>query len=157
MNVDRRSDPNPKPAILVWPVRYASRPRIYVSCSSYYLKTEIENLRKRLLEETPTTMAQDNFPALPGIYRVLFLYLEPSKPRYLPAFNGLNIALTVSTMIAPVIMVWLFPGASWFHHQLIPSAIPVPTASLEPRTLMLLRQLTNCRYIEHKIVIILSY
>ena len=29
-----------------------------------------------------TTMAQDNFPALPGIYRVLFLYLEPSEPRY---------------------------------------------------------------------------
>ena len=26
-------------------------------------------------------MAQDNFPALPGIYRVLFLYLEPSEPR----------------------------------------------------------------------------
>lgn len=28
-------------------------------------------------------MAQDNFPALPGIYRVLFLYLEPSVPRFL--------------------------------------------------------------------------
>jgi hypothetical protein len=27
-----------------------------------------------------TTMAQNNFPALPGIYRVLFLYLEPSEP-----------------------------------------------------------------------------
>ena len=26
-------------------------------------------------------MAQDNFPALPDIYRVLFLYLEPSEPR----------------------------------------------------------------------------
>ena len=102
-------------------------------------------------------MVQDNFPALPGIYRVLFLYLEPSEPRYFPASNGLNIALTVSTMIAPVIMVWLFPGASWFYHQLIPSALPTPTASLEPRTLMLLQQLTNCRYIEYEIVIIRSY
>lgn len=26
------------------------------------------------------TMSSDSFPALPGIYRLLFLYLEPSKP-----------------------------------------------------------------------------
>ncbi|KIM47993.1 hypothetical protein M413DRAFT_217406 [Hebeloma cylindrosporum] len=74
-------------------------------------------------------MAQDTFPALPGIYRVLFLYLEP-----------------IST-IAPVVMVWLSPGASWFHHQLIPSALPAPTASLEPRTLMAVWQLTNCYFL----------
>ena len=57
---------------------------------------------------------------------------------------------TVST-IAPVIMVLLFPGASWFHHRLIPSALPAPTASLESRTLMAVWQLTNYQYIEQEV------
>jgi len=74
-------------------------------------------------------MAPDTFPALPGIYRILFLYLEP-----------------MST-ITPAVMVWLFPGASWFHHQLIPSSIPPPTTALEPRTLMAVWQLTNCYFL----------
>ncbi|KDR85212.1 hypothetical protein GALMADRAFT_233921 [Galerina marginata CBS 339.88] len=74
-------------------------------------------------------MAQDTFPALPGIYRILFLYLEP-----------------MST-ITPAVMVWLFPGASWFHHQLIPSNLPSPTVALEPRTLMAVWQLTNCYFL----------
>ncbi|KAF8167885.1 hypothetical protein B0H34DRAFT_35872 [Crassisporium funariophilum] len=74
-------------------------------------------------------MAQDTFPALPGFYRMLFLYLEP-----------------MST-IAPVLMVWVTPGASWFHHQLIPSAQSTPTTSLDPRTLMAVWQLTNCYFL----------
>ncbi|KAF8973790.1 hypothetical protein BDZ97DRAFT_1900574 [Flammula alnicola] len=74
-------------------------------------------------------MAQDSFPALPGIYRLLFLYLEP-----------------MST-IAPALMVWVFPGSSWFHHQLIPSTLPASTAPLDPRTLMAIWQLTNCYFL----------
>ncbi|KJA29379.1 hypothetical protein HYPSUDRAFT_32799 [Hypholoma sublateritium FD-334 SS-4] len=74
-------------------------------------------------------MSSDSFPALPGIYRLLFLYLEP-----------------IST-ITPALMVWFFPGASWFYHQLIPSASPVPVASLEPKALMAIWQLTNCYFL----------
>ncbi|KAF8912879.1 hypothetical protein CPB84DRAFT_1670701 [Gymnopilus junonius] len=74
-------------------------------------------------------MAQDTFPALPGFYRFLFLYLEP-----------------MSTF-TPAVMVWLYPGASWFHHQLIPSTSPHPTTALEPRTTMAIWQLSNCYFL----------
>lgn len=43
-------------------------------------------------------------------------------------------------------MVWFFPGASWFYHQLIPSASPVPVAPLEPEALMAIWQLINCGF-----------
>ena len=39
-------------------------------------------------------------------------------------------------------MVWIYPGAKWFYHELIPSstsAIP-----LEPKSSMAILQLTNC-------------
>ncbi|KAJ7037470.1 hypothetical protein C8F04DRAFT_1092571 [Mycena alexandri] len=71
-------------------------------------------------------MSSTGFPALPGFYQLLFLYLEPT-----------------STMF-PALMSWIFPGAAWFHHQLIPSADPVPTTPLEARTLMMVWQLGNC-------------
>ncbi|KAJ7789478.1 hypothetical protein B0H14DRAFT_2944526 [Mycena olivaceomarginata] len=67
-----------------------------------------------------------NFPALQGFYQLLFLYLEP-----------------ISTIL-PALMSWTFPGAEWFHHQLIPSSAPVPTAPLDPRTHMMVWQLGNC-------------
>ncbi|KAJ7451153.1 hypothetical protein FB451DRAFT_1284865 [Mycena latifolia] len=67
-----------------------------------------------------------DFPALSGFYQLLFLYLEP-----------------ISTMF-PALMAWIFPGAEWFHHQLIPSSTPVPSSPLEPRTLMMVWQLGNC-------------
>ncbi|KAJ7102527.1 hypothetical protein B0H15DRAFT_943430 [Mycena belliarum] len=67
-----------------------------------------------------------DFPALQGFYQLLFLYLEP-----------------ISTIL-PALMSWTFPGAAWFHHQLIPSAAPVPPGALPPRTLMLVWQLGNC-------------
>ncbi|KAK7064754.1 hypothetical protein R3P38DRAFT_2826239 [Favolaschia claudopus] len=66
------------------------------------------------------------FPALSGFYQLLFLYLEP-----------------ISTML-PALMSWTFPGAEWFHHQLIPSSAPVPTTPLDPRTHMMVWQLGNC-------------
>lgn len=43
----------------------------------------------------------------------------------------------------PALMAWLFPGAAWFHHELIPDGSPVPTA-LDPRTTMAIWQLGNC-------------
>ncbi|ETW84226.1 hypothetical protein HETIRDRAFT_313313 [Heterobasidion irregulare TC 32-1] len=66
-----------------------------------------------------------NFPALPGLYKILFLYLEPAST------------------ITPAFLTWFYPGAAWFHHQLIPSSDPFPKI-LESRTAMLVWQLGNC-------------
>ncbi|KAA1466683.1 hypothetical protein DENSPDRAFT_831559 [Dentipellis sp. KUC8613] len=65
-----------------------------------------------------------SFPALPGFYKLLFLYLEP-----------------IST-VAPAFLIWFFPGASWFHHELIPSSSAAP--ALDARTTMAIWQLGNC-------------
>ncbi|KAJ7239011.1 hypothetical protein B0H12DRAFT_1204228 [Mycena haematopus] len=67
-----------------------------------------------------------DFPALSGFYQLLFLYIEP-----------------ISTIL-PALMSWTFPGAAWFHHQLIPSSDPVPTTALDARTHMMVWQLGNC-------------
>ncbi|KAI0077420.1 hypothetical protein K474DRAFT_1661670 [Panus rudis PR-1116 ss-1] len=67
------------------------------------------------------------FAALSGFYRLLFLYLEP-----------------LSTTI-PALMIWLYPGATWFHNQLIPDGTPVPPAGfLDQRSVMAVWQLGNC-------------
>ncbi|KAJ3805533.1 hypothetical protein EV368DRAFT_51937 [Lentinula lateritia] len=67
------------------------------------------------------------FPALPGFYRLLFLYFEP-----------------VST-ISPALLIWLWPGTTWFHHQLVPSIEPSPpSSSLDARTILAVWQLGNC-------------
>ncbi|TDL28950.1 hypothetical protein BD410DRAFT_824510 [Rickenella mellea] len=74
-------------------------------------------------------MAKD-FPALPGFYNLLFLHLEP-----------------VSTVL-PALVVWFYPGAAWFHHQLVPSEIPTPlTGTLEPRAEMAIWQLGSCFFL----------
>ncbi|KAJ3754671.1 hypothetical protein EV360DRAFT_51180 [Lentinula raphanica] len=67
------------------------------------------------------------FPALTGFYKLLFLYIEP-----------------VST-ISPALLIWLWPGASWFHHQLVPAFEPSPPLNhLDPRTALAVWQLGNC-------------
>jgi hypothetical protein len=66
-----------------------------------------------------------DFPALPGVYNALFLYIEP-----------------VSTIL-PAILIWFTPGAAWFHHELIPTAHE-SFASIDPRTRMAIWQLGNC-------------
>ncbi|KAN0124555.1 hypothetical protein V8E53_015821 [Lactarius tabidus] len=66
-----------------------------------------------------------DFPALPGVYRALFLYIEP-----------------VSTIL-PAVLIWTTPGAAWFHHELIPAPGESPN-SLEARTRMAIWQLGNC-------------
>ncbi|KAF9058706.1 hypothetical protein BDP27DRAFT_1432393 [Rhodocollybia butyracea] len=69
----------------------------------------------------------DSLRALPGFYKLLFLYLEPISA------------------ILPAPMIWLWPGAAWFHYEQIPtssnSSSPAP---LDPRTLLALSQLGNC-------------
>lgn len=44
----------------------------------------------------------------------------------------------------PAVMAWSFPGAAWFHHELIPDGTPVPAALTDPRTTMAIWQLGNC-------------
>ncbi|KAI9508674.1 hypothetical protein F5148DRAFT_1194061 [Russula earlei] len=66
-----------------------------------------------------------DFPALPGVYKALFLYIEPS------------------ITILPAILIWFTPGAAWFHHELIP-APHEHVASIDARTLMAVWQLGNC-------------
>ncbi|KIK54603.1 hypothetical protein GYMLUDRAFT_48512 [Collybiopsis luxurians FD-317 M1] len=68
----------------------------------------------------------DSFPALPGFYKLLFLYFEP-----------------VST-ISPALLIWLWPGASWFHHQLVPTPDVLASRSLDARTVLAVWQLGNC-------------
>ena len=43
-------------------------------------------------------------------------------------------------------MAWLFPGAAWFHNQLIPDGTPVPAALSDARTTMAIWQLGNCSW-----------
>jgi len=68
-----------------------------------------------------------DFPALPGFYKLTYLYIEPAST------------------ILPSVLAWFFPGAEWFHHGLIPSAAPSPPAGfLDARTRMAIWQLGNC-------------
>ncbi|KAF8525142.1 hypothetical protein BU17DRAFT_84067 [Hysterangium stoloniferum] len=69
-----------------------------------------------------------DFPALPSFYQLLFLYLEP-----------------IST-ISPAILAWIFPGATWFHSELIPTQSTSSTL-LDARTTMAIWQLANCYFL----------
>jgi hypothetical protein len=64
------------------------------------------------------------FPALPGFYKFLFLYVEP-----------------ISTLLPPF-LIWFFPGANWFYNELIVTGRPV--TSLDNRTTMAIWQLASC-------------
>jgi hypothetical protein len=65
--------------------------------------------------------------ALPGFYKLLFVYLEPISA------------------ILPAPMIWFWPGAAWFHHQQIPSSKPfLFSGNLDLRTTTALCQLGNC-------------
>lgn len=64
------------------------------------------------------------FPALEGFYQFMYLYFEP-----------------ISTII-PAFIIWLYPGAAWFHGELVPG--PKASTSLDPRSLMAIWQLSSC-------------
>ena len=49
-----------------------------------------------------------------------------------------------ASTILPSVLAWFFPGAAWFHHELIPSA--APAAPLDARTRMAIWQLGNCKH-----------
>lgn len=85
-----------------------------------------------------------DFDALPGVYNALFLYIEPGNlSTYQPLlFPLISNNLTVSTIL-PAFLIWLTPGAAWFHHELIP-APHEPAAIIDPRTRMAIWQLGNC-------------
>jgi hypothetical protein len=63
---------------------------------------------------------------LGGLYEFVFLHFEP-----------------VST-ITPAIVVFLFPGATWFYNQLIPGLPSVPDPGVDARARMAVLQLANC-------------
>jgi len=73
-----------------------------------------------------TAMAKD-FPALTGFYKLLFLYIEPTST------------------ILPAPLTWFFPGAGWFHSELIPGA--AGASVLDDRTKMAIFQLANCYFL----------
>ncbi|KDN39577.1 hypothetical protein RSAG8_08733, partial [Rhizoctonia solani AG-8 WAC10335] len=64
--------------------------------------------------------------ALGGLYKFVFLHLEP-----------------VST-IAPAIITFLFPGSTWFYNQLVPGLPPAPDSGVDIRARMAVLQLANC-------------
>ena len=67
------------------------------------------------------------FPALPGIYRLIYLYLEP-------------LSIAVGTFFT-----WTY--ADWFYNELIPEpgiAVGTPVALIEPRAKMVVWQLGSC-------------
>jgi hypothetical protein len=69
------------------------------------------------------------FVVLPGLYRLLFLYLEP-----------------ISTVL-PAFLIWFWPGWSWFHQELYPGSSPLGIGSDpagEVGTKMAIWQLGSC-------------
>jgi len=71
-------------------------------------------------------MAAAAFPVLPGFYNFLFLTFEPFM------------------IVLPAFMIWVLPGAAWFHEGLVPSIGAVPYLDvLDDRTKMALWQLGN--------------
>ncbi|OCH88345.1 hypothetical protein OBBRIDRAFT_836654 [Obba rivulosa] len=65
-----------------------------------------------------------DFPALPGLYQLLFLHIEP-----------------ISTVLT-ALLIWFSPGAAWFHRELIPGL--EDTAPMDARSVMAVWQLGNC-------------
>ena len=84
-----------------------------------------------------------DFPALPGAYKALFLYIEPGII-YLYHIHFLQLTRLVAVSTAlPAILIWLKPGAAWFHHELIPAPDESFT-SIDARTRLAVWQLGNC-------------
>jgi len=65
---------------------------------------------------------------------IKYTYSIPSESTW---FN-----VTVSTIL-PAFLIWLTPGATWFHHELIPAPHEQATV-IDARTRMAIWQLGNC-------------
>lgn len=86
-----------------------------------------------------------DFPALPGFYKMLFLYIEPgeSSDACLVRVPDEHVASVITILPAP--LAWFFPGAAWFYHELVPDVSPVlHSSSMDIRGLMAVWQLANC-------------
>lgn len=91
------------------------------STRTFNLDSRMTSTRKQL------DKSAEDFPALPGFYKLLFLYLEP-----------------ISTLV-PIIFIWMTHGSAWFHNELIPpTSNEVVLQSLGPRTKLAIWQLSNC-------------
>ncbi|KAH6917169.1 hypothetical protein BKA70DRAFT_1417941 [Coprinopsis sp. MPI-PUGE-AT-0042] len=66
-----------------------------------------------------------DFLALPGIYYVHFLYIEPLAS------------------IVPFFMIWGWPGAEWCYQQLLPEEQRAPLDIFQPQAEMAMWQLAN--------------
>ncbi|KAJ4465061.1 hypothetical protein J3R30DRAFT_3624184 [Lentinula aciculospora] len=99
------------------------------SSVTFHLSPHTSSLLLFVLPLKPSLQMMSNLQALPGFYKLLFLYLEP-----------------VSAII-PAPMIWLWPGATWFRDEQIPhSDFPFlsSTESLDPRTAIASWHLGNC-------------
>jgi hypothetical protein len=84
------------------------------------------------------------FPALTGFYRLLFLYIEVRIFQWIRR-KRLNAKTQPGSTILPAILVWLKPGAAWFHSELVPGAQGVN--ELDSRTRMAILQLASCTHV----------
>lgn len=89
------------------------------------------------------------FHALPGFYQTLFMNMEPGQLITYSSCDTISELFHVSrrpvSTTIPVLMIYIFPGATWFHHQLVPSSAPAPPSGfLDSRTEMAIGQLGNC-------------
>ncbi|KAG2023237.1 hypothetical protein CC2G_000910 [Coprinopsis cinerea AmutBmut pab1-1] len=75
-------------------------------------------------QDKPTMKKE--FLALPGIYYVHFLYIEP-----------------IASIVA-FLMIWGYPGAAWCYHQLLQESEEIPAEIFQPRAEMAMWQLGNC-------------
>jgi len=71
------------------------------------------------------------------IHRTRYLLIDHIFP-----LNRPGSIVTVSTIL-PAFLIWLTPGATWFHHELIP-APHEPATVIDARTRMAIWQLGNC-------------
>jgi hypothetical protein len=87
-----------------------------------------------------------DFPALPGAYKALFLYIEPGiiYPQYFSALLLIRLNVVAITIL-PAILIWFTPGTAWFHHELIPDQHG-SFAGVDTRTRMAIWQLGNCTF-----------
>ena len=92
-----------------------------------------------------------SFPVLPHVYQFQFVFLVRELPRRsvsrakrepMPV-SFWQYLEPISTMF-PALMAWTFPGTAWFHHQLIPSSQPTPSALPGPRATLAVWELANC-------------
>lgn len=124
------------------------------SCSGWRnsIKYGIKIRRTYISFQSPTYwqhlrlfMAKHDFPALPGLYSLIFMYAEPGQ--YLKVKSFIVFDCSLASSIFPAIFVWIYPGGSWFHDQLVPlPSSPSFSGEMSLATSMAVWQLVNCMF-----------